>query len=126
MMGNICSKIKQIEDYHYSSPILAKLSNERTLLKIVKLLDICIFGTVNGDDNDKMDVSDGSVDVNLRNMCNYFGVGVCNLMTLDNKTVDVLNYLGVQTFDKVVNFFNKLFVEFRVKSLDECLEQIIN
>jgi len=133
------STINKITDYHYSSPILAKHSNERTLLKIViKLLDKCIFGDnhnrndknddgkYNGDtDSDKMEVENISEDVNLRNICKSFDVDECSLSTLDETVKTAFSNMGARSFADVTNFINTLFTTFNEQSIDQCLTKII-
>jgi len=122
------SRINKISDYHYSSPIMTKLSNERTLLKIVeRLLEICIFGNGGvGNDamNDNLTISEEET---LRNICKYFDVSntQCSVEQLNKTVQEFLKSLGgLQSFDVVKKFFQTLFLELGVVNLEECKHKI--
>jgi len=107
---------------------MTKLSNERTLLKIVeKLLEICVFGNndFGGDSmNDNMTIAEED---NLGNLCKYFDISntKCSVKTLDKTVGDFLKNLGgLQSFAVIRDFFQTLFRDLGVTTLDECINEI--
>jgi len=122
------SRIHKISDYHYSSPIMTKISNERVLLKIVeKLLEICFFGNNNVGNDNMNDTPTIAEEEHVRNICKYFDISntQCNVERINKTIGELFKTVGdFQSFNVIISFFQTVFRDLGVVSLDECKNEI--
>src|SRR5436190_19355624 len=120
------AKIVAIQEYHDSSLIMSKHSNERLLLEIVvKLLKRC---TEFGDD---MDCDDGGEDKQIiEKLCGYFDGSECvTLADVSALVEERFQAAGASSFADIIRYFEQtskhLFGDDPTRrTIDECLERL--